>query len=80
MLMIEGPKFSGFDFSSSSQGGEPFEINGHRIILPPKEAEEDSTKDIKEGDQSGSQDAKEVPPPPTSLSHTASTAKSVWDC
>ncbi|KAF9145944.1 hypothetical protein BGX30_005760 [Mortierella sp. GBA39] len=79
MLMIEGPKFSSFDFSSSSQGGEPFEINGHRIILPPKETEEDSINDIKEGDQPDSQDAKEVPPP-TPLSHTASTAKSVWDC
>ncbi|KAH7050626.1 putative methyltransferase-domain-containing protein [Linnemannia elongata] len=78
MLMIEGPKFSSFDFSSSSQDGEPFEINGHRIILPPKEAGGDSTKDIEEGEQSDPQDTEEVPPPP--LSHTASTAKSVWDC
>ncbi|KAG0379652.1 hypothetical protein BGX24_012292 [Mortierella sp. AD032] len=78
MLMIEGPKFASFDFSSSvSQGGEAYKINGHRVILPPKE-EFSLDKDKNEDNEPGVQDTegKETP----ELSHTASTAKSVWDC
>ncbi|KAF9153898.1 hypothetical protein BG015_002378 [Linnemannia schmuckeri] len=77
------PKFSSFDFSSpsssspTSQGGEPFEINGRRIVLPPKEADEDSTKDVDGTKGRDSRDTVEASAP---LSHTASTAKSVWDC
>ncbi|KAF9107752.1 hypothetical protein BGX29_005039 [Mortierella sp. GBA35] len=78
MLMIEGPKFSSFDFSPepSSLQGEPFEINGHRIVLPPKTEAKTKDKDDDDDDeeQADSQDT-EAP-----LSHTASTAKSVWDC
>jgi hypothetical protein len=84
--MIEGPKFSGFDFSpaltaaaimsgSSDQqesiwvpkpeGTEPFIVNGHRIVLPDKEAL------VQKGSE---QDGESL------LSHTARTASSVWDC
>ncbi|KAF9291543.1 hypothetical protein BGZ68_003481 [Mortierella alpina] len=75
MLMIEGPKFSGFDFSpepaGSSSTGEPLVINGHRIVLPQKK-----TTDLTHGehqDQPGSQNKGD-------LSHTARTASTVWDC
>ncbi|KAF9205898.1 hypothetical protein BGZ49_003370 [Haplosporangium sp. Z 27] len=84
LLMLEGPKFAGFDFypastiTTSSSAAitttashawqpkpkEPFVINGHRIILPEK----------KYDDQTDDED-QEAP-----LSHTANTAKSVWDC
>ncbi|KAF9912398.1 hypothetical protein EC991_011090 [Linnemannia zychae] len=73
MLMIEGPKFASFDFTPSSQDGEPYNINGRRIVLPPKVPNKDS--DIgSDGDIDI--DKKDGP----ELSHTASTAKSVWDC
>ncbi|KAG0265117.1 hypothetical protein BGZ95_003418 [Linnemannia exigua] len=76
MLMIEGPKFASFDFSSSaSQSGEPYKINGHRIVLPPKE---ESSKDKDEDNEPGLQDTEGKGT--AELSHTASTAKSVWDC
>ncbi|KAF9573667.1 hypothetical protein EC968_008183 [Mortierella alpina] len=74
MLMIEGPKFSGFDFSpepaGSSSTGEPLVINGHRIVLPQKKTAHSSDA---EHQDSGCQDEGD-------LSHTARTASSVWDC
>ncbi|KAF9943162.1 hypothetical protein BGZ67_004941 [Mortierella alpina] len=71
MLMIEGPKFSGFDFSpepaGSSSMGEPLVVNGHRIVLPQKKAANPS--DAEHQDQPGYQDD-------DGLSHTARTASS----
>ncbi|KAF9127642.1 hypothetical protein BGW39_005708 [Mortierella sp. 14UC] len=81
MLMIEGPKFASFDFtSSSSQGGEPFEISGQRIVLPPKAPNKDKDNDgeCDIDKEPNSQDTNQNGAP--ELSHTASTAKSVWDC
>ncbi|KAF9181322.1 hypothetical protein BGZ51_005526 [Haplosporangium sp. Z 767] len=77
MLMIEGPKFSGFDFLQESTGpsqGEPFLINGRRIVLPPKSVtqEDEGAADTDTGDMKEDETSL--------LSHTASTAKSVWDC
>ncbi|KAF9984195.1 hypothetical protein BGZ75_004241 [Mortierella antarctica] len=55
MLMIEGPKFSGFDFSpepaGSSSMGEPLVVNGHRIVLPQKKTANPS--DAEHQDQPG---------------------------
>jgi len=78
MLMIEGPKFSGFDFApptkdgqdeslSRSSSGEPFYIRGHRILLPPKDSPQADglLKDNDTGE---------------TVSHTSKTANSVWDC
>ncbi|KAI8353894.1 putative methyltransferase-domain-containing protein [Mortierella sp. GBAus27b] len=82
LLMIEGPKFSGFDFTPMSatavspqqqsfkwspnpEGLEPFIINGHRIVLPSKGSK--VKEDLEQDDES-------------SLSHTAKTAGTVWDC
>ncbi|KAG0021852.1 hypothetical protein BGZ80_001560 [Entomortierella chlamydospora] len=87
--MIEGPKFAGFDFSPVATGtaatsvppvwlptaGEPFVINGHRIVLPEKK---DKGSDKKWQVDDGQEESKEEEEAP--LSHTASTAKSVWDC
>ncbi|KAF9949030.1 hypothetical protein BGZ70_001974 [Mortierella alpina] len=75
MLMIEGPKFSGFDFSPEPCGTlsskEPLVINGHRIVLPPKKTA--NSLDAEHQDQSEYRDE-------GNLSHTARTASSVWDC
>ncbi|KAF9356199.1 hypothetical protein BGX26_005589 [Mortierella sp. AD094] len=89
MLMIEGPKFAGFDFSPVTTGtaatspspvwlpaaGEPFVINGHRIVLPEKKHGGSDKKGQADDGQEESEEEEETP-----LSHTASTAKSVWDC
>ncbi|KAF9434757.1 hypothetical protein BGZ76_007504 [Entomortierella beljakovae] len=104
LLMIEGPKFSGFDFSpiTTTVGGsmsatatyspsawlptpgEPFIINGHRIVLPEKKSKK---MDIKEGGEGIEQDVQEeeegeegLQDQEVPLSHTANTAKSIWDC
>ncbi|KAG0212837.1 hypothetical protein BGX28_005493 [Mortierella sp. GBA30] len=74
MLMIEGPKFSAFNFSpdpSGSSAGEFLVINGHRILLPQKKATPlaESEKEITSGHQDED-----------NLTHTAKTAASVWDC
>ncbi|KAF9953587.1 hypothetical protein BGZ72_005316 [Mortierella alpina] len=75
MLMIEGPKFSSFDFSPEPAGltstGEPLVINGHRIVLPQKKTADSS--DAEHPNKPGYQDEGQ-------LSHTARTASSVWDC
>ncbi|CAO3567570.1 unnamed protein product [Mortierella alpina] len=75
MLMIEGPKFSGFDFSPEPSGmastKELLVINGHRIVLPQKKTT--NSLDAEHQDQSEYQDE-------GNLSHTARTASSVWDC
>ncbi|KAG9322443.1 hypothetical protein KVV02_000072 [Mortierella alpina] len=75
MLMIEGPKFSGFDFSpepaGSSSMGEPLVVNGHRIVLPQKKTANPS--DAEHQHQLWYQED-------DGLSHTARTASSVWDC
>ncbi|KAF8935608.1 hypothetical protein BGZ52_008591 [Haplosporangium bisporale] len=72
MLLIEGPKFSGFDFTPGvSTGyealGEPFYINNRRILLASKQDPLEP--------RDGEVDLEEEP-----LSHTSKTAKSVWDC
>lgn len=72
MLLIEGPKFSGFDFTPGvSTGykalGEPFYINNRRILLASKQ----DPLEPRDG---------EVDLEDESLSHTSKTAKSVWDC
>ncbi|KAG0341591.1 hypothetical protein BG000_008650 [Podila horticola] len=71
MLLIEGPKFSGFDFTPGvstayEAHGEPFYINNRRILLASKH---DPPEPRSDGD------LKDEP-----LSHTSKTAKSVWDC
>ncbi len=75
MLMIEGPKFSGFDFSPEAAGlsstGEPLVINGHRILLPSKKTADSSGVEHQDGP--GYQNKGD-------LTHTAKTASSVWDC
>ncbi|KAG0092387.1 hypothetical protein BGZ93_008351 [Podila epicladia] len=70
MLLIEGPKFTGFDFtpgvsSAYEAHGEPFYINNRRILLASKQ-------DPLEPHEKHVEDE--------SLSHTSKTAKSVWDC
>ncbi|KAG0035634.1 hypothetical protein BGZ82_005192 [Podila clonocystis] len=72
MLLIEGPKFSGFDFTPGDSSayeapGEPFYINNRRILLASKQ-------DLLEPRGDGEQLEDEP------LSHTSKTAKSVWDC
>lgn len=72
MLLIEGPKFSGFDFTPSVSSayeahGEPFYINNRRILLASKQ---DPLEPRGDGEQ-----LEDEP-----LSHTSKTAKSVWDC
>jgi hypothetical protein len=71
MLLIEGPKFSGFDFTPGvstayEAHGEPFYINNRRILLASKH---DPPEPRSDGD------LEDEP-----LSHTSKTAKSVWDC
>ncbi|KAF9161313.1 hypothetical protein BGX20_002148 [Mortierella sp. AD010] len=88
--MIEGPKFAGFDFSPAVATGttatsvppvwlptvgEPFMINGHRIVLPEKKHRRNDKNGQTDDGQEKSEEEGEAP-----LSHTASTAKSVWDC
>ncbi|KAF9428166.1 hypothetical protein BGZ94_003207 [Podila epigama] len=73
MLMIEGPKFSGFDFTTDNKlhpstddksQGTPFLIHGRRILLAPRQGNVDSHGETFD----------------ESISHTSNTAKSVWDC
>ncbi|KAF9111955.1 hypothetical protein BGX27_004215 [Mortierella sp. AM989] len=75
ILMIEGPKFAGYDFSPTttkvatppewvSPAKEAFMVNGHRVVLPNKRQSDNGEEEREEGH----------------LSHTANTAKSVWDC
>ncbi|KAG0348514.1 hypothetical protein BGZ54_004595 [Gamsiella multidivaricata] len=89
MLMIEGPKFSGFDFSPAPatmtttaqsvwllpEGREPFVINGRRIVLPEKTAPPRPA----DSDQDESEN-RYVDDEVSGLSHTAKTAGAVWDC
>ncbi|KAF9586393.1 hypothetical protein BGW38_005824 [Lunasporangiospora selenospora] len=84
MLMIEGPKFPGYDFSprasqlAERQDLEPFVIKGHRVVLPSRTDELQSSQLQQEGANHESETLKQKDEQP--LSHTASTAKSVWDC
>ncbi|KAG0346291.1 hypothetical protein BG004_001999 [Podila humilis] len=67
MLLIEGPKFAGFDFHpAGSEGtGEPFYINKQRLVLAPKHQNNEVNRKM----ESAEYDL-----------HTSRTAKSVWDC
>ncbi|KAG0041738.1 hypothetical protein BGZ83_001368 [Gryganskiella cystojenkinii] len=83
MLMIEGPKFSGFDFMPPAETkdddalqappsrGEPFYIRGHRVLLPTKDQKTENGEDAASDKFNGVEDT---------ISHTSKTAGSVWDC